>query len=228
MKKLREWVVAVVIVLLAIAALIVTGGCARLPDPPVLVSSAEATVFDAAPPASRPYRDALVGACRYDWGLDGPCALFGAQVEQESGWNPDARSPYAGGLAQFTPATADWIDDAYPDLGPNQPYSPAWALRALVRYDKHLFDRASGATRCDRHSFALLGYNGGEGWVRRDQAKATLLGLDAQRYEGVEKVNAGRNAAAFAENRGYVPSILKRQPKYRAWGVMVCEERELR
>lgn len=210
------------------AALLVAAvaGCSPQEPPPVLVTRAQAVEFDAAPPAARRYRDTLIREGRFVWGLAAPIAMFGAQVEQESGWNPDARSAYAGGLAQFTPATADWIDDAYPDLGPNQPFNPDWALRALVRYDRHLYERTSGATDCDRHAFTLSAYNGGAGWVAKDKAKAVLAGLDEQRYfDHVERVNAGRNAGAWAENRGYVPGILKRQPKYRTWGAAVCEER---
>lgn len=217
------------------SGLILLVGCAPDPAPvpvavvrsmpmPVVVVAAAVDPADTAPPISRKYRAELTRNARVVWGLDAPIAMFAGQVHQESSWNPDARSPYASGLAQFTPATADWIDDVYTDLAPAQPLNPSWALRALVRYDKHLFDRVSGASECDRHAFMLASYNGGPGWVTRDQAKAATLGIDAMRYwDAVERVNAGRNAAAFAENRGYPKRIIRTlQPQYAAWGRMVC------
>jgi soluble lytic murein transglycosylase-like protein len=177
--------------------------------------------FDYAPPAARKYKRTMVTAARAVWGMNAPTAVFGAQVQQESAWNEQARSHVgAQGLAQFMPATADWIDDAYPYLGPNQPYNPTWALTALVRYDKHLWDRVEGVSECDRMAFALSAYNGGLKWVLRDQERAKHSGDDPLRYwESVEKHNAGRNASAWKENRGYPPRILNTlQPKYRLWG----------
>lgn len=216
---------------LLFSGLVLLAGCAPDPVPPSRSSVAAAVVlvaavepFDTAPPIARKYRAELTRNARVVWGLDAPVAMFGAQVAQESAWDPNARSPYASGLAQFTPATADWIDDVYADLAPAQPLNPSWALRALVRYDKHLFDRISGASECDRHAFMLAAYNGGPGWVTRDQAKAATLGIDAMRYwDAVERVNAGRNGSAFAENRGYPKRIIRIiQPIYASWGRSVC------
>jgi soluble lytic murein transglycosylase-like protein len=184
--------------------------------------------MDATPAAARRYRDAIIANGRLVWGMGGPIPMFGAQIEQESGWREDARSPVgATGLAQFMPKTADWIDDVYPDLGPNQPLNPEWAIRALIRYDKHLYDRvASSVSDCDRHAFALSGYNGGEGWRIRDQKKAAETGLNPEAYwDSVEKVNAGRAPQFWSENRGYPRRILiALQPKYGLWGRVVCKE----
>lgn len=182
-------------------------------------------VPDVAPSAARKYRVDLTRAARLEWSVTAPVAMFGAQVEQESSWNPNAKSPYAGGLAQFTPATADWIDGVYPDLGPAQPYNPQWALRALVRYDRHLFEHVGGVTsECDGFAFTLAGYNGGPGWVQKDRHAAAVRGIDSARYwDAVELVNAGRSAANFAENRGYPRRIIRTlQPRYAAWGPRVC------
>jgi len=77
----------------------------------------------AAPPAAEPYRRAVTREMRLQFGLDAPVALMAAQIEQESAWNPLAQSPYAQGLAQFTPSTAAWISGAYPaTLSLNQPF----------------------------------------------------------------------------------------------------------
>ena len=191
-------------------------------QPPVQISA----TGDSSPLEARKYRRTLTGASQTIWGLGAPIPAFAAQVHQESGWREDARSPVgAQGLAQFMPATGDWIDDAYPDLGPHQPYNPTWALTALVRYDKHLWDRTAGSTECDRMAFTLSGYNGGSKWVERDKTMATANGDDPLRYWGsVEKYNAGRNPAFWNENRNYPKRILKvLQPKYVTWGkVMPC------
>lgn len=178
----------------------------------------------AAPPiAAKKHQRALVSNAHAIWGLDAPVATFAAQVHQESGWREDARSPFAGGLAQFTPDTANWISRAYNDeLASNDPFNPSWALRALVRYDRHLWDRAvPAASDCDRMAFVLSAYNGGLGWIQRDRRKAGEDGADVARYwlPHVEHYNAGRAEHFFRENRGYPRRILlKIQPEYATWG----------
>lgn len=179
------------------------------------------------PRAAEQYRRDLVRNARLVWGLDAPIATLAGQVHQESGWRHDARSPYAGGLAQFTPDTADWIGGVFPDLAERQPFNPAWALRALARYDRHLWERApAGSPNCERWAFALAGYNGGSGWVARDRKKAAAAGADANRWwNQVELHNSGRAEWAFRENRDYPRKILgKWEPVYirAGWGRGVC------
>ena len=173
------------------------------------------------PRDARIYQRDLTRNARAVWGLTAPIALFAAQIHQESRWRPNAKSPYAGGLAQFTPDTAQWIAGVYAStLGDAQPFNPAWALRALVTYDLHLWRRTSGATACDRWAFTLAGYNGGPGWITRDKRLAKQRGADPERWFGhVEKHNAGRAGHFFAENRGYpVRILLVLQPLYAGWG----------
>ncbi|WP_163769991.1 transglycosylase SLT domain-containing protein, partial [Proteus mirabilis] len=75
----------------------------------------------------------VIRNARLEWGLSAPVADFAAQLHQESGWRPDAISPAgAQGLAQFMPATADWISQLIPMLSSREPFNPAWAIRALV------------------------------------------------------------------------------------------------
>lgn len=179
---------------------------------------------DEAPTEARRYKRTLITNARLIWGMDSPTPVFGAQVHQESNWNAQAKSHVgAQGLAQFMPSTADWVSKLYPDLAENQPYSPAWALRALVRYNKHLYDGIAGDTECDRLAFTLSAYNGGLGWVNRDKALAQSLGLNPNRYWGnVETVNAGRAQWAIKENRTYPIRIIKvLQPRYALWGRFV-------
>lgn len=156
------------------------------------------------------YRSELVRNARVVFGLDAPVAMLAGQITQESGWNPAARSPVgAQGLAQFMPATSKWIATLVPELQDNQPYNPGWALRAVCEYMDYLLQRAAAATDCDRAAFALSGYNGGEGWRRRDQKLAAAKGFDPLRWwDSVELVNAGRSSGAWKENRGYPRRIL--------------------
>ncbi|RNM02037.1 transglycosylase SLT domain-containing protein, partial [Dickeya undicola] len=180
------------------------------------------------PVAAQQYRNDVIRNARLDWGLNAPVADFAAQLHQESGWNPHAVSPVgARGLAQFMPSTSEWISNAIPALAANQPFNPAWAIRALTSYDRWLWQRISAANSCERMAMTLSGYNGGLGWVQRDQKLAAQRGLDSQRWFGqVATVNAGRHAAAWRENRHYPQRILlELAPRYLAWGGRSCVDR---
>ncbi|WP_459858315.1 transglycosylase SLT domain-containing protein [Humidesulfovibrio idahonensis] len=179
------------------------------------------------PAAAQQYRSVVIRAARVEAGINAPVAVFAAQLEQESGWNPQAVSPVgARGLGQFMPATARDMGRTRPDLGPAEPTNPGWAIRALVAYDLANLRRVRAATPCDAWAMALSAYNGGLGWVWRDQELAKRLGLDPARWwNSVETVNAGRSLAAISENRKYPYGILfRRQPKYLVWGPgILCE-----
>ena len=175
---------------------------------------------------AEPHRSTLTREARQVWGLEAPVATFAAQVHQESRWRADATSPVgAMGMAQFMPATAKWISGIDGQLLSGDTRNPIWALRALVVYDKWLWDRIKAADDCNRMAFTLSAYNGGLGWVHRDQAKASSSGLDKRVYWGqVETVNAGRHAAAIKENREYPRVIIhKHQAQYLRWGPGVCQ-----
>jgi len=179
------------------------------------------------PQAALQYRDDVIRNARLEWGLSAPVADFAAQLHQESGWRPDAVSPVgAQGLAQFMPATADWISQLMPGLKSREPFNPAWAIRALVSYDRWLWERVSAANNCERMAMALSGYNGGLGWVQRDKRLASQRGLDSARWFGhVATVNAGRSAASWRENRHYPQRILRElAPGYLTWGDSSCVE----
>lgn len=188
-----------------------------------LVSVSAHAAEVAIPRAAAQYRAELVRSARVVWGLDAPIAVFAAQVHTESWWRNNTVSHVgAQGLAQFMPATAAWLPKVAPETGKPAPFNPGWSLRALCTYDKWLWDRTDGATAFERMAFTLSAYNGGQGWVNRDKAKARKLGVDASRWFGhVENVNAGRSRAAFAENRQYPRRILReRQQAYvrAGWG----------
>lgn len=176
--------------------------------------------------ASR-WKHELTRQARLEWGLGAPVATFGAQLQVESGFRPDARSPAGAlGLAQFMPATAAWLAGAYSALGPSDPLNPVWALRAMTRYDLYLYERVAAVNACERMAFALSAYNGGERY--RDRAIALCSAdCDPTRWFGnVELVDDGRSVAAWQENRAYPLKILfVREPEYvaAAWGRGMCE-----
>jgi hypothetical protein len=197
----------------------------------LLCASLAALAADQVPRDADQYRRTLVRAAHAEWGLDAPIATLAGQVHQESRWRSNARSPVgAQGLAQFMPATADWMAQLYPNsLGPAQPFNPGWALRALVTYDRWLYARNQASSDCDRWAFVLSAYNGGQGWVNRDRVLASAKGADKLAwFDSVERFNAGRSAANFRENRHYPRAILLRwEPLYAAagWGNGICSER---
>ncbi|MCC6195699.1 MAG: transglycosylase SLT domain-containing protein [Burkholderiales bacterium] len=179
------------------------------------------------PTEAERWRNTLTRNARMELGLEAPVAMLAAQVHQESGWRPDARS-YVGalGMSQFMPATATWLAGAYEHLGPADPLNPVWALRGMVVYDGHLFDRVRAANVCERWAKALSAYNGGLGYIAKDERLAKSKGLDPLRWFGhVETVNAVRRPSAWQENRGYPRRILRElEPRYIAagWGMGAC------
>lgn len=178
------------------------------------------------PTASLQHRADLIRNARAIAGMDAPIAMFAAQIHQESAWRINARSRVgAEGLAQFMPATAQWISEVVPALAAREPFNPSWALRALVTYDVWLYQRIRAANACERWAMALSSYNGGLGWIYRDQKLASSSGLDQLIWFGsVERVNAGRSAANWRENRDYPRVIIYRhQARYLSWGPGVCE-----
>lgn len=181
----------------------------------------------AIPEVAKIYQRTLTRTAHTFWGVDAPVATFAAQIHQESRWQIDARSPAgAEGLAQFMPATSDWFASINPrDLTTAQPYNPAWAMRAQVMYNRWLYNRIAAADACNRMAFTLSAYNGGLGWVQRDQALASASGADQLIYADVAPFNAGRADRFIAENRNYVTAILNHwQPLYvqAGWSRGVC------
>ncbi|GKW40971.1 transglycosylase SLT domain-containing protein [Pectobacterium parvum] len=182
---------------------------------------------DTIPRAAQAYRSDVIRSARLDWGMNAPIADFAAQLHQESGWNPRAVSPVgAQGLAQFMPTTSDWFSGIVPELRANQPFNPAWAIRALTGYDRWLWTRISASNDCERMAMTLSSYNGGLGWLQRDKQRAKIAEKDILRwFDHVETVNAGRSAANWRENRHYPDRILHQlAPRYLSWGRASCVE----
>jgi|GEM_PF-1781536 len=172
------------------------------------------------PAAALPYRAELTRNARALWGLDAPVPVFAAQVHTESGWRADAVSPVGAlGLAQFMPGTAKWISSIDPQLAAAQPYNPAWALRALVRYDQYLYSQAPARyAPHDRMWVALRGYNGGLGhWI--NEARATGQPQPTRAQVDAACGRASRAPKHCTENLAYPRRVLvETQPRYAAWG----------
>lgn len=180
-------------------------------------STAQAQV----PAAAQQHRALLVRSAHAVWGLDAPVAVFAAQVHQESGWRTDAVSQVgARGLAQFMPSTAQWWCDLIQvSQSDCQPQNPAWALRALVGYDKYLYDRTpTRYSAYDRMWVALRGYNGGLGHWQREAAASGAAQPTRQQVDAACG-KARRAAVHCRENLGYPRRILvELQPRYLGWG----------
>lgn len=179
-----------------------------------LCSCAQPIAAEPIPANAAGHKRDLTRLAQQQFGLDAPVALFAAQIHQESSWRADARSPYANGLAQFTPDTAEWISQAYPQLGEAAPFSVRWSMRAMLRYNKHILSRvkpwyARDVPECDRWAFALSAYNGGPGWVTRDRRLAEAEGADPDQWWCNVEHHTERADWAERENRQYPRRILK-------------------
>lgn len=180
--------------------------------------SGSAQAAPAIPRAAVAYRSDLTRIAHAEWGLAAPVAAFAAQVHQESGWRPEAVSRVgARGIAQFMPATAVWWCQVQRLPAEDcQPANPVWSLRALVGYDRWLYQRVKGDTDFDRYWAALRSYNGGLGhWQNEAKLAPSLKRADVDGVCGA----ASRSAIHCAENLGYPRRILLTlQPLYSAWG----------
>lgn len=187
-----------------------------------------ATATAQVPERCRAYQRQITAQAHNTFGLSAPVATLAAQIQQESSCRPAAVSRVgASGLAQFMPATAQDMAARYPQaLGPADPTSPGWAIAAQAMYMRDLTRSTPGKTECDTWAFGLAAYNGGLGWVRRDQAvcRAQVQPMadhcapcSADRWFGnVELTPDPRRAPAnVRENRGYpIRILLTLTPRY--------------
>ncbi len=162
---------------------------------------------DTIPDDAYHYRSQVIRYGRLVWGMDAPTASFAAQIHQESRWRADARSiAGAQGIAQFMPSTSRWIAGVYPaDLSGADPYNPDWGIRALIRYDRNLWEQFRVADPCQHMAFALSSYNGGVGWAKRRQ-RMSVSPNDCLNVTC--RINPGVSADSQRENEGYPRRIL--------------------
>lgn len=168
------------------------------------------------------YRQFFMQEICFNFGCPKAPIFFG-QVHQESRWVDTAQSKYASGIAQFTPDTAKWINQLYAkdlkELCPSTsgcPLDPKWALRSLTLYMKRLHTSyAFAKTEEDRFGFSLAAYNGGAGWIPKEQKKAEEEHFDSALWFGGVEITCVRAEWACRENREYPDIILhKWKPMY--------------
>jgi len=90
--------------------------------------------------------------------------VIGAQIQQESGFDPDAESPAgAQGIAQFMPATWATIGEG------GDVFDPEDSIAAMGRYMKDLREFMEDHASDDEHllELSLAGYNAGQGAVQQ-------------------------------------------------------------
>ncbi|WP_269928935.1 lytic transglycosylase domain-containing protein [Kocuria massiliensis] len=116
-----------------------------------------------------------------------PVRVLAAQIEAESGWDPDAHS-HAGamGIAQFTQDTWDvW--------GEGDPMNEKDAIAAQGRYMKYLHGEADNYSSSEEDStrFALAGYNAGPNAMKK--AKGVPEISETQHYvDKIMKLSQGK------------------------------------
>jgi len=171
------------------------------------------------PQQSLKYKRDLIRYSRVTWGMDAPIALFASQIHQESSWNHLAKSKYAKGLSQFTPRTAKWIRDVFPELKIGNIYNPIWSIRAMLLYDKWLDKEISSIGECNQWAMVLSSYNGGLTWLNRDKSLTESNGADPKIWWNSVELYSSRDDWAMIENRNYSKKIIfEHQAIYKDWG----------
>lgn len=130
-----------------------------------------------------------------------PAAVVAAQINLESGFNPNARS-YAGavGIAQFLPST-------FKSYGTGSPYNPADAFNAYTNYMKSLLNDFHGDLKS-----ALAAYNAGPGNIGAGMGYASKV-LSAAGSGNVTVANtAGGSGGSSSDNSGVSGLPLNLQP----------------
>jgi murein DD-endopeptidase MepM/ murein hydrolase activator NlpD len=124
-------------------------------------------------------------------------ALLAAQIEQESGWQPDAvSSAGAVGIAQFMPGTWRAVGRDYDGDGSADATNPADAIPAQGRYMCDLSNQVQAAIAA--------------GKVHGDPTRLTLAAYNA----GFGAVLDAHGMPAFPETQAYVATIVAHLDKY--------------
>ena len=174
--------------LAAVTAIVAAAGCAppnvTQPGQGVVDSLIDAALKVGSVPA--PYMDFVVAAGKVCAGVSAP--LVAAQIEQESGWDPNAKSPKGAlGLSQFMPDTWAEIGRDANGNGLTSPLDPADAIDAQARYDCQLLAQVnaylkSGRIAGDPTDLMLAAYNAGIGRVLAAGGIPSQLPAETQQY----------------------------------------------
>ena len=119
------------------------------------------------------YWPQVIRESRYHVGMDAPAHDFMGQIETESNCTASVTGITGDiGLGQFQPGTARWLQSKEKALQQisvkAQPQNPRWAIRALILYDKYLYDNVS----CTDWHYAFRAYNGGMQTIDNEIKKA--------------------------------------------------------
>ncbi|MFX4293625.1 peptidoglycan DD-metalloendopeptidase family protein [Streptomyces bohaiensis] len=148
------------------------------------------------PGAAPPEYAALVQQAADDCDEPLPAVVLAAQLEQESGWNPDAVSPAgAQGIAQFMPGTwQEWGRGG-------SPFDPHDAIPAQGRFMCHLMELAAGAPQYSGSAveLALAGYNAGWGAVQRYRGVPPVTFASGETHHYVQTIMANVSRLSAAE-----------------------------
>ena len=179
--------------------------------------------FGQVPAAAERYRYLITVSALEVFGRQAPIATVAGQLQQESGFRVRVVSGKgAGGIAQFTAATAASMGRLYPQLRPVDRFNPIWSIRAQHYLLRDLLAAVRGFDACEAWAFALAGYNGGPRWVR---ARVAMSSSPLFCLYATCDINPGILASNQVENQEYPRRILLRlEPLYmRAWGARgVC------
>lgn len=128
-----------------------------------------------------------------------PASVVAAQIQTESGYNPNAVSPAgAEGIAQFLPGT-------FASYGSGSPFNVADAFNAYENYMSALLKEENGNI-----TNALAAYNAGPGNLSAGMGYATsILSLAGQPGGGTASGGTGGNTAAGAtdETAGWLQNL---------------------
>ena len=146
-----------------------------------------------------------------------------ALTEQESSWRIFAESPFAKGLRQFTPETADWLEMGMcSHLGSGDVFDPVWSLKCGIIYSEYL-EKEKFGDYCNTRKVAEMRYNGGY-WIVWELRTAQSTEIDdAADHCGTELYNGRkRSFRSCTENYFYPIKISERQKKYIELGGRQC------
>jgi soluble lytic murein transglycosylase-like protein len=187
-------------------------GVAAVPQQPVASIAQQPAPQSVTQPASKPAKTRAVSKGTpkalvqliYDSavknGLDP--VLFSAQLQQESGFNPTARSGAgAVGVAQFTPQTLKELERL--GYGTVNPLDPNQAIPAAAFYLNNLANRLGDqGPASEKINRALLAYNAGPTTIKNAVAKAHAMGIVSPTIHDLVS-----NNLIPAETAGYIPKI---------------------
>lgn len=167
----------------------------------------------------RKYYPQVIRESRVFAGMDAPAYAFMGQIETESRCNAGITAFDGGmGLSQFMPATARWLqrrEDSLQEISSRAaPYNPNWAIRALIIYDRQLYDQTS----CRDWHFAFRAYNGGLGNLNKEikQASSCDPALVAKHcHRKILKLKNGGTLNLCQVNISYPRKVFQAGEKYR-------------